>query len=416
MTGTARVIWAGLLLAWSTAAAASATDELYALLRERLALMPAVAAYKWHAGLPVEDADREQAVLADAVLAGLRVGLTPDSSQRLLEAQIAAAKDVQQHWFDAWRAGEPVAAAEDLALTLRPKLSDLSARIVAAAAAAGAGHDRARFDRALDLPGMTPARRDRLYAAVTGVATYPDRLAQVLGSGVLRVGTTGDYAPFSYRVGEGDIVGIDIELARQLAAALDARVVLVPTSWPTLMEDLAAGRYDIAMSGVSRILARQRDGYLTPPYHVGGKTAIARCEDRDAFATLADVDRPGVRVIVNPGGTNQRFVDAHVHQAEKIVHPDNRTIFTELVEGRADVMITDRIEVTLQTRRNPSLCATMAGNLTYQEKAYLLPRDQRWLAFVATWLSLALADGSVTAAFRAHGVAPTLPVLPMGVD
>jgi cyclohexadienyl dehydratase len=263
---------------------------------------------------------------------------------------------------------------------------------------------------------MTPARRDWLYAAVTGVEVYPDRLAQVLGSGVLRVGTTGDYAPFSYRVGEGDIVGIDIELARQLAAALDARVVLVPTSWPTLMADLAAGRYDIAMSGVSRILARQRDGYLTPPYHVGGKTAIARCEDRDAFATLADVDRPGVRVIVNPGGTNQRFVDAHVHQAEKIVHPDNRTIFTELVEGRADVMITDRIEVTLQTRRNPSLCATMAGNLTYQEKAYLLPQDQRWLEFVATWLSLALADGSVTAAFRAHGVAPTLPALPMGVD
>lgn len=411
MTGRARVLTAALLLAWS-AAAAGATDDLYGLLRERLALMPSVAAYKWHAGLPVEDADREQAVVADAVLEGLRVAMTLQSSQRLLEAQIAAAKDVQQHWFDAWRAGEPVAAAEDLALTLRPRLSDLSARIVAAAAAAGADHDRARFDRTLDLPGLTPARRDQLYAAVTGVETYPDRLAQVLGAGVVRVGTTGDYAPFSYRQGEGDVVGIDIDLARHLAAALDARVVLVPTSWPTLMDDLAAGHYDIAMSGVSRVLPRQRDGYLTPPYHVGGKTAIARCEDRDAFATLAEIDRPGVRVVVNPGGTNQRFVDAHVHRAEKIVHPDNRTIFAELVEGRADVMITDRIEVTLQTRRNPALCATMTGNLTYQEKAYLLPQDQRWLEFVSTWLSLALADGTVTAAFRAHGVAPTLPALP----
>ena len=46
----------------------------------------------------------------------------------------------------------------------------------------------------------------------------------------------------------------------------------------------------------------------------------------------------------------------------------------------------------------------MSGNLNYQEKAYLLPPDVVWKEFVDTWLSLRLADGTVAAAFRAHGV------------
>jgi cyclohexadienyl dehydratase len=391
------------------AAAATPTPELYTLLRERLALMPAVAAYKWHAGHPVEDLPRERQVVAEAVREGLRVGLTAESSARLFDAQIDAAKAVQRHWFAVWRAGETAPPAPDLAVVLRPQLLDLGARVIAAAAVATPHHDRERLADAISMPGLADEHVDALFAAVTSLATYPDRLRQVIGSGVLRVGTTGDYAPFSYTDTAGETIGIDVDLARQLALALDVRVALVKTSWPTLLEDLAGGHFDIAMSGISRTLDRQRHGYLSPPYHVGGKAPIARCSDRDALSSLADIDRPGVRVVVNPGGTNQQFVDTHIHQADKRVHADNRTIFAELIAGRADVMITDRIEVALQTARHPELCATMAGNLTYQEKAYLLPQDDRWLAFVATWLSLALADGSVEAAFHAHGVAPALP-------
>ncbi len=47
-----------------------------------------------------------------------------------------------------------------------------------------------------------------------------------------------------------------------------------------------------------------------------GKAAIARCADRDRFASLPEIDRPGVKVLVNPGGTNERFDRANLHQAE----------------------------------------------------------------------------------------------------
>jgi cyclohexadienyl dehydratase len=414
------ILLLGLLLLPATATADVRPDvsALYALMQERLSLMPAVAAHKWRSGEPIEDLDRERVVLAAAIADGLHFGITRASSTRLFEAQIAAAKAVQGHAFEAWQGGAPLPPADDLVAVLRPRLSALGERILAGAGALPdrSVHDRALFEQLMAVPGLTPEHVDALFDAVTSIQRYPDRLQQVLDAGVLRVGTTGDYRPFSYTGANGALAGIDVDLARDLAGALGVRLELVATSWPALMGDLAAGRYDVAMSGVSRTLGRARHAYLSAPYHVGGKTPIARCDRREPFASLADIDRPGVRVVVNPGGTNQVFVDAHIHSAEVIVHPDNRTIFDELVAGRADVMITDRIEVVLQTGRRPELCATMTGNLNYQEKAYLMPPDDRWREFVATWLSLALAEGRVAAAFRAHGVEAALPVSGARVD
>lgn len=378
----------------------------------RLELMDEVAASKWHADLPIEDLEREALVLDRAAADALRYGFTRDSSRRLFAAQIEAAKAIQRHWFGVWAAGPGPRTTADLDATVRPQLLRLGEAILAAAARQAAPSAEA-FAAAVDVEGLGPANRDALFQALQGLERYPHRLAQILDSRVLRVGTTGDYAPFSHREdGSADFVGIDIDLARTLAAALGVEALFVATAWPTLMADLDAGRFDIGMSGISRTLARQRDGFLSQPYHVGGKTPIARCDAAAGFASLGAIDRPGVRVVVNPGGTNERFVDANLGHAQKLLHPDNRSIFAVLIEGGADVMITDRIEVELQTSRHPELCATMAGNLTYQEKGYLMPQDPVWQAFVDTWLSLAVADGTVARTFQAHGVAPPNPTRP----
>jgi cyclohexadienyl dehydratase len=211
------------------------------------------------------------------------------------------------------------------------------------------------------------------------------RLDAVIESHVLRVGTTGDYKPFTYRdPASGELSGIDIEMARSLASALGARVEFVATSWPSLMHDLEAGKFDIAMGGVSVSLERQKTALFSMPYLVDGKAPIARCADAAKYASLAAIDRPEVRVIVNLGGTNQRFADAHLKAAKVTVYPDNVTIFDQIVAGKADVMITDAIETLLQQKLHPGvLCATSADHpFNFSEKAYLLPRDLLWKEFV----------------------------------
>ena len=385
-------------------------EELYRLINARLLLMRDVAAYKWHHELPIEDRARESTVLERSAADALARQLDPEAARTFFAAQIEAAKSVQAYWHERWQtlAPPPSAAVPDLGAEVRPLLLKLGSHILDALSQPGLRHSQAEWQRSLTVEGLGAAKRDGLFEALLDVRPATGRLARIGAAGVLRVGTTGDYAPFSHRAdGELDYVGIDIDLGRDLGLALGVPVQFVPTSWPTLLADLAADRFDIAMSGVSVIPERRRVGEFSVVYYSGGKTAIARCDDAARFASLAAIDQPGVRVIVNPGGTNERFVNANVHRATVVRHPDNRTIFAELQARRADVMITDRIEVTVVTGERSDLCSTMPHNLNRQDKAYLLPQDDAWKRVVDGWLRARKLDGSVAAAFAMHG-APLL--------
>src|SRR5882757_11077055 len=128
-------------------------------------------------------------------------------------------------------------------------------------------------------------------------------LQQVLQRGAVRVCSTGDYRPFTYRDAEGNWSGLDIDMAHDMAARLGVRLELVPTTWPNLVGDLDT-KCDVAMGGISITLKRATQAVYSAPYLRDGKAAIVRCADASKFQTLGDIDRPGVRVVVNPGGTN----------------------------------------------------------------------------------------------------------------
>ena len=222
------------------------------------------------------------------------------------------------------------------------------------------------------------------------------RLDDIAARGVLRVGSTGDYKPFSYRQTDGGFIGMDVELAGELARALGVRLELVPTTWPTLMTDLGADKFDLALSGVSVTAERQRQALFSVPYLHDGKTPITRCENVARYQTLAQIDRPDVRLIVNPGGTNERFARARAPHARLTVYPDNVTIFGQIVSGAADLMMTDAIETRLQQRLHPQLCAVHPeAPFDKVDKAILLPRDAALKAYVDRWLQQRLDDGDV---------------------
>jgi cyclohexadienyl dehydratase len=217
-------------------------------------------------------------------------------------------------------------------------------------------------------------------------------LDQIIARGTLRVGSTGDYKPFTFLNPETkEFEGIDIDMAKSLAKAMGVKLEMVKTSWPTLLPDLVSGKYEVAMGGVSVSLERQKKALFTGPYLVDGKTAIARCADKDKFATLADIDKPGVRVITNPGGTNEKFDRDNLKQAGITVYNDNVTIFDEIAAGKADVMITDASETMLQQKLRPALCSQHPDKpFNFSEKAYMVARDFALQAFASQWLHQAV--------------------------
>jgi cyclohexadienyl dehydratase len=220
-------------------------------------------------------------------------------------------------------------------------------------------------------------------------------LDHIRASGVLRVGTTGDYKPFSFRAGNGSYSGADIDMARQLAARLGLEVVFVPTVWSELSRDYTAGRFDIAVGGITKLPARAALGPFAHTVLVDGKRAIVRCADRDRYTSLDALNRPDVRIVVNPGASNEAIAHDKLGAAQLSVHGDNVTIFDEIADGRADAMVTDGVEVDHQSAVHPGvLCpAKVAEPFTHDEKAYWLEPDPEFLTLVNAWLDDEIASG-----------------------
>ena len=245
----------------------------------------------------------------------------------------------------------------------------------------------------LHASGWDGNSRQELLAALAGVrAMASPALKRIAATEVLRVAVTGDYAPFSVE-SQGVLTGADIELARLLAVHLHAQPVFVRTTWGSLLGDLRDNDFDVAMGGVSVTPERQAQAAFSVPYSSGGKTVIARCADASKFHDLASVDRAQVRVIVNPGGTNEQYARANLHNARIREYPDNRTIFEQIRAGRADVMITDDAEVELQIHRHADLCRTLPGTLTHADKAVLMPKDAALVDAVNQWLGQVISAG-----------------------
>jgi cyclohexadienyl dehydratase len=390
----------------------AAVERILELADQRLAVMPAVGAVKWQTHAPIFDPPRENAVIQRAQDLGAPMGLVSDPVKRLFELQARLAREVQGALHEEWKAhgfsySEPLTTLA----ALRPRLDGLTVDLLQAIYLAAPvlqsdqfeAHYAALAQQRLHSAGWNEQNRHDLLEVLHSVREAPvPALQRISSSGLLRVGTTGDYAPFSLEA-NGSLSGSDIELAQKLAEQLHARAVFIHTSWSSMLDDLGRGSFDLSMGGVSVTPARQAQGAFSIPYSSGGKTILARCTDSGKFhGGLASVDRPKVRLIVNPGGTNEQYVRSNVHHAQIVVYPDNRAIFDEITAGHADVMITDDVEAELQTHHHAGLCRTLPGTLTHADKAILMPRDPDLVKAVNEWLAPAIAAGEPARVLKSY--------------
>lgn len=215
-----------------------------------------------------------------------------------------------------------------------------------------------------------------LFALIfSSCAASQDSLSAVRARGVLLVGATGDYRPMSYFEPEtGEYVGFDAALAEDLASSLGVRLEFVPTTWPTLMDDTLAGKFDLAVCGITVTSARKELALMSDGYLENGKTVLCRAGDADKYISLESIDRPEVRVMENPGGLNEKFVRANLPHATLTIHLVNEEIPGLVASGRADVMITEILEAEYYASRDPRLAAPLLNKpFTRGELGFLLP-------------------------------------------
>lgn len=205
------------------------------------------------------------------------------------------------------------------------------------------------------------------------------KVAEIVERGTLLVGTTGDYRPLSFREEDGTYWGFGIEVAQEIARHLNVEIEFVKTSWPTLTADVQAEPqlFDMAIGGITITDARCETMLMSEGYLANGKTILCRATETNRFQSLADIDKPEVRVMVNPGGLNEKFANENLTHATIIVHQKNEEIPSLVAEGEADVMITEITEAPYYVKTDTRLAAPLLNEpFTHGKIGVLMRKGQ----------------------------------------
>ena len=230
-----------------------------------------------------------------------------------------------------------------------------------------------------------------LAAAFAAIAAAPtqagDRLDQIMKTQTLRVGTPGDYRPFAMKEGSG-YAGLDIDIAKKMAEVYGWKVEFVQSSWKTMADDLKANKFDVAVGGITRTPARALIADFLPAYAPFGKVALVNVKNKDRFKSVDDLNQSDVRVIKNPGGTNEAFVLQNLTKAQVSTHDKNYEIPGLIAEGKGDVMVTENAEAKLYAKKDPRLYAAFLDHpLTpVNYMGFLMPTDDADFTRVMNYL------------------------------
>ena len=224
------------------------------------------------------------------------------------------------------------------------------------------------------------------------------KVAEIQERGVLKVGSTGDYKPMSFLdKTTGEYWGFDVEVVEDLAKELGVEIEYVPTSWPTLMEDTLAGKFDLAICGITITDARKDQALMSVGYLENGKTVLCRAEDAEKYTSIEEINKPEVTVMENPGGLNEKFARENLPDANLVIHDVNEEIPGKVADGEADVMITEIMEAGYYVGQDSRLAAPLIHEpFTSGELGILMPKgSEDLLDYVNEFLEKEKSSGRI---------------------
>ena len=229
---------------------------------------------------------------------------------------------------------------------------------------------------------------------LAGAASAQSALNEILNSGVLKVGTTGDWNPMTVKdPATNSYKGFDIDIMKELATDLGVEVEFVPTDWKTLVNGVVAGQYHITGSA-SISPARMKAAGFSESYISVEIFPFTTKDKAGNFSGYDSINKPGVKVATTLGTTFEKLVREWFPDADiKVVEAPARG-YQEVLAGRADVFITSNIEGSTLEEKFDVVRVPDTGPRAPSPIAMLLPQnDQVWINYVNNWVKLKKAKG-----------------------
>jgi polar amino acid transport system substrate-binding protein len=237
----------------------------------------------------------------------------------------------------------------------------------------------------------------------SGAATAQSNIAKRLApTGELRVGLIGSNPVLITRGADGKLSGISVELAARLAAKLGVPLRMIPHESPSrYSESLSTDGWDLVMSG--RDPTRAEFVAFCEPYLEIESLFLAR--PGLGLDSADQVDRPGIKVVVAKGGSQDNYLSRTLKQATLVrITSSASASREELVSGRADVFGGTGPAVYAMAASYPG-AKVLAGRFSIVEQTIGLPkRNADLIPFINEFLSEAKRSGMVAAEIQRAGL------------
>ncbi|MGI6744250.1 MAG: transporter substrate-binding domain-containing protein [Eubacteriales bacterium] len=172
--------------------------------------------------------------------------------------------------------------------------------------------------------------------------TGDDSLQKILDKGEIILGLDVGFKPMGFYDDAGNIVGFDIDLAKEVASRLGVALKLQPIDWNSKEMELSAGNIDMIWNGMSITPERAENMNISKPYLNNRMVIIAAADSGIA----AKADLSGKKVAVQAGSSALDCINAEPDVAATFTiseYPDNPTAFLDLKAGRVDALVVDEV-------------------------------------------------------------------------
>ncbi|MDO4667939.1 MAG: amino acid ABC transporter substrate-binding protein [Streptococcus sp.] len=173
-------------------------------------------------------------------------------------------------------------------------------------------------------------------------------LTKIKKKGVLKIGTEGTYAPYTYHDASGKLVGYDVEVAEKVAEKLGVKAEFIETEWDSIIAGLDAGRFDVIANQVGITDERnEKYDFSTPYTYIYG--AVITSKDNTDIKTFSDAN--GKK---SANSLTSNWAEIAKEKGAEIVGVDGFQQAIELIASkRADLTINDNVAYLDYVKQHP---------------------------------------------------------------
>jgi polar amino acid transport system substrate-binding protein len=153
----------------------------------------------------------------------------------------------------------------------------------------------------------------------TNVSPVLDR---IMAKKELTVGTAASMPPLNMTTKDGQIIGMEVDLARLFADAMEVKLTLSRMHFNQLLPALEKGQVDMVLSGVTMTPQRNLKVAFVGPYFASGKSVLTKKKNVESVDELSKMNHPDKVLVALKGSTSQMFVEKLIPKA-KLVLADN---------------------------------------------------------------------------------------------